>query len=122
MKVQTSRKAGFTFMEIMIVVAAVGLLCAIAVPSFIKARTKSQATRCINNLRQIDAAIQQWAADNNKGVTSPVTQDEVQPYLGHGDQGQWPTCPGGGSYILTTVEENATCSLGVTVVPNHVLN
>ena len=61
MKIKTSRKAGFTLVEIMIVVAIIGLLAAIAIPNFIKARTTSQQNACINNLRQIDAAKNQWA-------------------------------------------------------------
>ena len=66
MKINTSRKAGFTLVEIMIVVAIIGLLAAIAIPNFVKARNTSQANACINNMRQIDSGIQQWALENNK--------------------------------------------------------
>ncbi|MEI2722547.1 MAG: prepilin-type N-terminal cleavage/methylation domain-containing protein [Verrucomicrobiota bacterium] len=67
MKINTSRKAGFTLVEIMIVVAIIGLLAAIAIPNFIKARTTSQINACINNLRQMDGGIQQWALENKTG-------------------------------------------------------
>ena len=66
MKINTSRQSGFTLVEIMIVVAIIGLLAAIAIPNFVKARTTSQTNACINNLRQIDGAKQQWALENRK--------------------------------------------------------
>jgi prepilin-type N-terminal cleavage/methylation domain-containing protein len=65
--------AGFTLVEIMIVVAIIGLLAAIAIPSFVKARAKSQATACINNLRQIESAVQQVALEKGKHVGDTIT-------------------------------------------------
>jgi prepilin-type N-terminal cleavage/methylation domain-containing protein len=69
MKTNTAKKQGFTLVEIMIVVAIIGLLAAIAIPNFVKARTTSQQNACINNLRLIDASEQQWALEQKKQTT-----------------------------------------------------
>src|ERR1700760_3610556 len=93
MKINLTRKAGFTLIEIMIVVAIIGLLAAIAIPNFVHARTASQQNACINNLRQIDGAKQNWALDNPGSPSSPPTSANVQPYLGRGNNGTLPACP-----------------------------
>ncbi len=69
------KRGGFTLVEIMIVVAIIALLAAIAVPGFLRARKRSQASRIINDLRLIDSAVDQYAIENNKstGSTVPVT-------------------------------------------------
>ena len=105
-------------MEIMIVVAIIGLLAAIAIPNFIKARGTSQMQACINNLRQIDGAIQEWAAEKNKGVTATVGFTDISVYLKH-----VVICPAGGtafsdSYNLTDVSTKPTCK---TTSSTHVL-
>jgi len=87
MRIEKSRTVGFTLVEIMIVVAIIGLLGAIAIPNFVKARTTSQMNACINNLRQIDGAVQQWAVENKAAPTSKVVLTDITPYLGRGSSG-----------------------------------
>ncbi len=84
--IQAIRKqGGFTLVEIMIVVAIIGLLAAIAVPSFIRARQRAQATTVLNEARQLDAAKDQYALENNKTSVTPVFAD-LTPYLKAGSK------------------------------------
>ena len=78
------RRAGFTLVEIMIVVAIIARLAAIAVPNFLRARKRSQATRILEDLRVIDAAIDQYAIENNKGGGTTVVWTDIQKYLKNG--------------------------------------
>jgi prepilin-type N-terminal cleavage/methylation domain-containing protein len=120
---KTSRKAGFTLVEIMIVVAIIGLLAAIAIPNFIRARATSQANACINNLRQIDAAINEWALENGKKTTDAVTSPQiVSAYIKLNVNSSVPGCPAGGSYTTSSVgaSRQISCSLS-TLTPGHFL-
>lgn len=78
------RRGGFTLVEIMIVVAIIALLAAIAVPGFLRARKRSQASRIINDLRLIDAAVDQYAIENNKTSGSTVNTTDWTNYLKKG--------------------------------------
>jgi len=112
MKINTSRKAGFTLVEIMIVVAIIGLLAAIAIPNFVRARTTAQTNACINNLRQIDGAKDQDALEN--GLTTGDVSASVAQYI----KGGVPTCPvTAGVVTVNVVGTDPTCTIANHVLP-----
>jgi prepilin-type N-terminal cleavage/methylation domain-containing protein len=108
-----NRKSGFTLVEIMIVVAIIGLLAAIAIPNFVKARTTAQKNACINNLRQIDGAKEQWALENKKTQTDTPTMDSntdtgligTDKYIK-----VTPMCPANGTYTVGDMATKPKCS------------
>jgi hypothetical protein len=101
----------FANMALLPAVAVPALLAAVAVPNFVKARSTSQENACINNLRQLDAAKNEWALEKGKKDGDVPTQEDLLPYLR-----RWPVCPQGGTYTIGAIGENPTCS-----IPGHVL-
>jgi prepilin-type N-terminal cleavage/methylation domain-containing protein len=121
---ETTNRAGFTLVEIMIVVAIIGLLAAIAIPNFVHSRAKSQATACINNMRQIDSAIQQFSMESGKSAGSTINYPaDLTPYIKLNSASQIPGCPANGQYQAQPVGSlpSVLCSLGSTVDPPHAL-
>ena len=104
----------FTLIEIMIVVLIIGILLAIAVPNFVRAREASRAKACIANLKQIDSAKEQWAMDNRisagQGAPDPAGLSGANGYIK-----STPVCPSSGSYTSGNVGTAPTCTIAGTI-------
>ena len=103
---------GFTLVEIMIVVAIIGLLAAVAIPNFVKARTTAQRNACVRNLQQIDGAKERWALEMRKGPGDAIVESEINDYI----KGGQPECPAGGEYRYGALGTPPSCT-----IPGHTL-
>ncbi|MFA5499633.1 MAG: prepilin-type N-terminal cleavage/methylation domain-containing protein [Candidatus Omnitrophota bacterium] len=107
------RKKGFTLVEIMIVVAIIGLLAAIAIPNFVRARTQAQTQACIANLKQIEGAKQVYALDTGAASTvTPAEGDLVPTYIKRA-----PACPAAGAYTYGDIDTAPVCNQTGHVLP-----
>jgi prepilin-type N-terminal cleavage/methylation domain-containing protein len=106
---RTKPRAGFTLLEIMIVVAIIAMLAAIAIPAIGNSIDKARRTACVLNQQNIDGAKVRWALDKKQPPTATPADADLfgkNSYVEHK-----PDCPAGGSYALNAVEEKCTCSL-----------
>ena len=108
MKLNPNDRGGFTLVEIMIVVAIIGLLAAIAIPNFVKARNTAQAKACVSNMQQIAGAIDLFALESNRADGDPVTANDVKTYI---KGNEVPKCPAGNKDYVLGGTVNATPSV-----------
>jgi len=108
MHIPTNSRSGFTLVEILIVVAVIGLLLSIALPNYVKTRKVAQTTICIENLTQIESAKQIFGVEVGKKNGDEIQEEDlIGPTL---YIKKMPECPAGGKYDLGAIGENATCT------------
>jgi len=110
MQIKRNRRAGFTLVEIMIVVGIIGLLAAMIAPNMLTSREKATQTTCINNLTQISGAKDQWALETHAASTATPSEQDLAQDMGRGASGAFPKCPGGGTYTINNLSTDPTCS------------
>jgi len=105
------------------IIATLVILALIAIPNFVEPRHYYSSNACVNNLRQIDAAVKQFALEHHLTNGAPINfPDDLTPYIKLNSVGKIPGCPAGGIYSIKRVGDTPICSLGTTVTPEHVLS
>lgn len=107
MRRRSANQRGFTLLEIMIVVFIIGVLAALGIPNFVRARVETQKNLCLSNLRIIEGAKEQYALINHKPQGGAVDENEVDRFVKNGP----PQCPAGGEYTYGVVGTTPQCSL-----------
>lgn len=116
MEARLRNRAGFTLVEIMIVVLIIAMLLAIAVPNFLKSRELSRATTCQANMRQMDTAKEHWGMENSAAATeTPTSEELVTEYMRARYEDKLPDCPSGGSYEVGDMSTLPLCSIGANL-------
>ncbi len=104
------RNQGFTLIEIMIVVLIIGMLAAIAIPSFVRARNTARANTCINNMRQIEQAKEMWAMEENMGPADDAPDwDDLEDYIRGDDPLTCPADSDEDEYDYNAIGTNVDC-------------
>jgi type II secretory pathway pseudopilin PulG len=103
-------KMGFTIVETLITVGIIGLIAAIATPNIVSARESARKGTCINNLRIMDAAMQNFARDNQKLYSQSMQLTDLYPYIRLTSSGTLPGCPSGGTYSVGVISNGPSCS------------
>jgi general secretion pathway protein G len=108
MKIRTVSNAGFTLVEIMIVIAIIGMLATVAVPSIMRSQKKAKEHVCFMNRESMDNAKMLWSVENKKGDNDSPSEEDIKVFL---KDNKFPTCPAGGTYSMGTVSTKTTCSV-----------
>ncbi|MDW7979961.1 MAG: prepilin-type N-terminal cleavage/methylation domain-containing protein [Verrucomicrobiales bacterium] len=115
---KTATSPAFTLVEIMIVVAIIGMLAMIAIPNFVKARETAQKNACINNLRQIDGAKQSWALEARTAGNAIPGKEDLKPYIGRAGNIDAVHCPADRNGTFDTSYEIREITVPPTCKPN----
>ena len=120
---ESKRISAWGFRDVIVLVVLLGLFVWVSVnmPSFVKEPVASPANVCINNLRQIDGAKNEWALENGETNGDVCTENDIKNFIKLDLKGNLPKCPQGGTYTIGKIGEPPTCSLGKTK-PGHVLS
>jgi len=117
-----TKSSGVTVFKWIALCLFIGLLIAAAIPNFVEPRAHYAENACVNNLREIEMAAEQFALEKKKTKGDPINfPDDLTPYIKLPKSGKIMSCPAGGTYSIKQVGDKPTCSLGTNVYPPHVL-